>query len=209
MAKPTSHIPESDVFRVLDLRPSKGDRKKLEIIHAAVDIVGTGKLPTTEAIAKKLKISTSHVVYYFKDKDELLLQMIRYVIYLVQRKVVAGLEDNSPWNSQLKHFLTATLDWAYEHPGHLIVHYYWFFRAGKSAKYRALHTEFRSFGLKRITAILMQQFPHEEAEVRARVIQEFLTGLLVEVGTTQGWKDLSDAKTHAIRSTEIILGKPL
>lgn len=209
---PKRTLPANDeLFRILDLTPKKGDRKKLEIIQAAVECLGTHAQITVEAVAKHLGISTSHVVYHFGTKDELLLQMVRYVVFVVQSMTVARLKKSVGWRSQIKLFLESTLDWAYQYPTHLTVHSLLYLKAQDSAPFRQLHSEIREKGRERIVAILKGAVAEKiltakEIPQIACIIQELLTGVLVEIATTTQWKDRKKSYKHIIASTEHVLG---
>jgi AcrR family transcriptional regulator len=60
----------------------KGDRKKLEIIEAAIDCLATEGIDNTtfDSIAKRIDTRRAHVAYHFKDKHMIFEAAISYIL---------------------------------------------------------------------------------------------------------------------------------
>ena len=67
---------------ILPSPPSRSQKKRVEIIHAVIDSVSSVGIHETSAdpLGKRLKMSRSHVAYYFPRWEDLIEHSIRYVI---------------------------------------------------------------------------------------------------------------------------------
>ena len=59
----------------------KGDKKKLEIVFAAIECISTIGYEniTYEALAKKLDTRRAHIAYYFKNKEDIFKACIQFI----------------------------------------------------------------------------------------------------------------------------------
>ena len=80
--------------RLFELRPRKGDLKKLEMILVATRQLAKYGLAgfNLDSVAKELGVRRSHVAYYFKTQNELIHEVIGLVIATGQDVTIGYLE---------------------------------------------------------------------------------------------------------------------
>ena len=88
--------PEALLARLFETKPRKGDLRKLAMAQAAITSLATEGIENTtlDSIGKRLGIRRSHVVYYFKMREELVAAAICLITVTAQditvRKVSAA-----------------------------------------------------------------------------------------------------------------------
>ncbi|PIR34499.1 MAG: hypothetical protein COV37_12860, partial [Bdellovibrio sp. CG11_big_fil_rev_8_21_14_0_20_39_38] len=82
-------------YDLFDLRPRKGDLKKMEIILAAIDVMAEEGIEKTtyDAIAGRIGTRRAHVAYYYKDKNDILMSAIRYIMANYQQILIENMKD--------------------------------------------------------------------------------------------------------------------
>jgi AcrR family transcriptional regulator len=201
--------PDALLHRMFDIQLSKGDLKRIEIIEAAIHCLATHGIEETslDAIGKQLKISRSHIIYYFKDREALLDAVVKYVTQTGQNLFVERLSEvqGSP-ETLLTAYVHAVFDWVEKYEPHvrfmLLFSYFCVFHA----KYRGLHTQMRDSARHRIEAIIAPLLARGAPEA-AEAIQCALIGYYTEFLTTDRRRALPAWRKAALKTALGIVEK--
>jgi AcrR family transcriptional regulator len=190
---------DSMIYELFEFKPRKGDLKKMEIIMAAIDCIASiGFEKTTyEAIAKKIGTRRAHVAYHFKDKNDIFEACIRYIMANYQQTSIKRIEAAKDGLEMLVNYAEAPFLWAEENPQQLSVMLLFYYLCTINEKYKELHASIRSGGVERIQYILTnkltKKIPVKEAAPMAKMIQNLVSGAIMDV-TTTGNKTLKEAR---------------
>src|SRR4051812_16717041 len=104
--------PDALLHRIFDVKPSKGDLRKVEIIEAAIRCFATQgtEQASLENIGKLIGISRSHIIYHFKDRETLLDAVVKYVTETGQGFFVDRLAGAAEFEL-LDAYIDAVIDW--------------------------------------------------------------------------------------------------
>lgn len=187
-AKPKKSPLPSLYFDILKLKPKTSDVRQVKILQAVISICardGVDEL-TFERIGKKTGMARSHVVYYFKDREELIESAMRFVAMTAQEIIVGKVKDGTgDWKDILKHYIESNFEWIEENPDHAAIFFLLYYRAAVKSRYRKLHYEFRNAGAKRIQAFLKLSPLNEKLIApMSLAIQGMITGALIDATTT-------------------------
>lgn len=191
------------LFTLFETKPSKGDQMRAEIIHTALKCIVNDGIAATgfESIAKKMGTRRSHVAYYFKDRDDILENVYRYLYRKTSSAVSATLEEARSPAEALSRYLSTQFDWFGEEIIFLRAKVLFYYHAATHEPYRKLQSEVRTFGRKRLENILKMLPKHEKLAPKALAeladsVQSLIAGRLVFVVTTE---DLNDEGLRAAR----------
>ena len=190
---------DSHIYELFEFKPRKGDLKKMEIIMAAIECIATiGFEKTTyEAIAKKIGTRRAHVAYHFKDKSDIFEACIKYIMASYQQTSINRIEAAKDGLEMLVNYAEAPFLWAEENPQQLSVMLLFYYLCTVDEKYMELHNAIRSGGVERIQYILTnkltKKIPAKEAAPMAKMIQNLVSGSIMDV-TTTGTKSLKEAR---------------
>jgi AcrR family transcriptional regulator len=142
------------IARALDFQPRKGDLKKIQILNLAIEQIGTQGVESLslDVIAKALKTSRSHVLYYFNDKETLLLSVVRYALATGQEVFVEKVSRPSSPKAKLFGYVDAVFDWAENHPNHAKVLILLYYNATFSEAFRSIYMPVKATAVNRIGA---------------------------------------------------------
>ena len=189
--------PVDPAFHLLfELKPRKSDLKKMAIIQAAVASLAKDGFEggTFDKVAKRLKTRRSHIVYYFKDRDELFMAVIKYVIATAQQITVEMVSAQTDPFEQVMAMGDAAFEWSEQHPEQAKVLTFFYFICGSDAKFRKLNSQIREAGEARLQALLGAAFKGKVAKVNleelAKGLQSVMTGLVLDSVTTEKPKGL-------------------
>jgi AcrR family transcriptional regulator len=163
--------------------PTKGDLLKARIIEAAIQCISRKGIEETsyESIGKALKIRRSHVAYYFKDRDEMIELVIRYITATAQQSTVARLQHAKDAEAQVLAIVEGAFDWAEAHPDQVSVLLLFYYYCCFKKNYRETMILIREAGRERLSAVLAQAKVGSAARpVKARMIQALIFGGLFE-----------------------------
>ena len=190
-----NHV-NSSIYDFFEVKPRKGDLKKMEILLAAIDcIADIGFEKTTyEAIARKIGTRRAHVAYHFRDKSDIFEACIRYIHASYQQKSIEHLETARDDEDMLFKYIEAPFYWAIENPKQLSVMLLFYYLCRVDNKYLELHTELRQNGFERIQYILTNKVKlHvDKSTPLAKAIQNLMSGFILDAGTTTN-KELEEA----------------
>lgn len=181
----------AEIFRdLLNVQPDIRDSRKLRVLEAVVSIIakeGVDEL-TFERIGKSAGMARSHVVYYFPNRETLVLAAMQFAALSAQKAITQRLAENEgvDFETLLSAYVDAHFDWIAQHPEHASVYFLVYYEASFKKAARAVHTGVRDAGRRRIAAILKTGKRLSANEILARVnaIQALITGALIDVIST-------------------------
>ncbi len=204
--------PEALVHRVFDIRPSKGDQRRIQIIESAIHCLATLGIAdaSLEVIGKRLGIKSAHIIYYFKDRETLLDAAFKYVAGVGTEMFIARVTAGNSPVERLRGYVDAIFDWIEFYPEHIRVMVLLHYQSTYDPKLREIQTQLRLAGLKRIQAIVepltQARGKHGNPEELAHLIYCALTGYYVEFLGVRSGKSLADWRAEAMRSILAIVG---
>lgn len=177
---------DSRFVRLFEVRPRKGDLRRLEVVLAAVRLIAKSGVAamTLDAVGKALGIGRSHVAYYFKSTEEIVEAAIQLVIATGQDITIETVRRaKTPVEGLLLH-VEGTFHWFEKYPEHASVMLMLYYFSSFDAHYRAINTRIRKVGRERILGLLepVRKFRKLAPAARERLaveIQNTLTGNLV------------------------------
>ena len=205
---------EERIFRKVDFSTSgKGFQRKLLIIQSAIHCVATVGLENTtyDAVAKLAKMQRSHVAYYFKNFDELISTMIRFVILSAQEITIERLLAANTPPERVEAVVQAAFLQAERYPKHGCVLTLLWSLGSRETSYRRFNTEIRTQGCERIEAlielILSQAGTPDRlrAHFLAKAIQSMVYGYLLEYYSTTSFQSLSEARDMALKAVRMLI----
>ncbi|MBI1861563.1 MAG: TetR/AcrR family transcriptional regulator [Deltaproteobacteria bacterium] len=187
-----AHHPDSIYAQIFESRLTKGDLKKLEILEAAIKVVGADKEDwTLDSVAEELGTRRSHIVYYFKTRSDLMEAVIQLVVGTGQRVVVEMIETAKNPKEGIWRHIQGTFDWYRRYPSHAPVMLYFYYLASQNERYRRLNEQIRKSGRERIAGLLgvqpeLARKTALELSELAELYQDNLTGAMVSLATSSG-----------------------
>ncbi len=160
---------------------SKADRKRLDIIEAGVgQIARHGLTPATFGqIAAAIKTRPSHVSYYYKAREDLLWDVVRYCLASAQAATVRLLSPDASPADGIRAIVRGAFEWGREHPEQarifLLLHY----QAALDPRFAELTEGVRSASQGRIQNLLLKAQPGASAQAAidlAERIHAFMSG---------------------------------
>tara|TARA_B110001454_G_C12723278_1_gene436233 strand:- start:31792 stop:32409 length:618 start_codon:yes stop_codon:yes gene_type:complete len=169
----------------IDHKMGKADKRRLSIIQAAIKSMASEGYEGVnfERLSRKMKIRRSHIVYYFKDRNELVVAMVRYVVALAQELTVQHLSKKKTIEDKIHGICEATFLWADEYREHIQILVTFYALCGSQSTFRKLNTELKEVGSARI-AELLKMYDSKDSAVhirnKARSIQSTIAGHVIE-----------------------------
>ncbi|MCO4794025.1 MAG: TetR/AcrR family transcriptional regulator [Bacteriovoracaceae bacterium] len=178
------------ILELFEFKLKKGDQKRLEIIHAAIECLATigFEMTTYESIAKLIGTRRAHVNYYFKDKSEIILSCIHYIVANYQQTSIKHIDQARLGEEMLFHYIEAPFIWAKENPEELSVMLLFYYLCNIRGEYKELHDQIRDGGVTRISYILKNGLNLKESDeninLQAKTIQNLISGSMMDAATT-------------------------
>ena len=174
----------------------KGLKKREQIVDFAFELIsrrGIGAL-TFEIIASRLKISKTHVKYYFNSKEDLLLACFKQVAETGQRETEKAVEKAHTWQERVGAVVEGAFKAAEENPGHVSLLFLFYHYCTVNKDLARAQREAREIGRRRIRDMLIagKKMNARDADQVAFEIQMCLTGALLEVANTQSFDKISN-----------------
>jgi len=185
-------LPVDSLFQdILSFRPRTQETRLAQLLTAAIDLLGEKGIDevTFESVGKRAKMARSHVVYYFKNREELVESAIRFVAHTAQRHIAADLIELGQSDDLLENYFQANFRWATRHPKHTAVMTLLYYESCFKKSRRKFHTEIREVGRKRIDAILrldprLASVSPAKRECLSRNLQALLSGSILLLFST-------------------------
>lgn len=174
-------------FKIKDLRHARGDRRRLQVLEAAIDLMAQGEVASLnlERIAKLCKVRRSHVAYYFSEPSVLIRAAIEHAMSFGQEFAVEKISLATTAKERLKAFVEANFEWFKAYPQHASVFGLLNYYAICDESYRKLNEALADMAEKRIEAILLggnlRAGRKKEAKQIAANIRALLVGSLARL----------------------------
>ena len=188
----------------------KSDLKRLKIIEKAIHCLVTfGEVQTTlDLIGKKMKISRSHVVYYFKDQDSLFEAIVKYITASAQKMTVERVQTATTPVEQLVAIIDAAFLWADKYSDHAKAMLIFYHKCTYDPRYRELNSMIRQSGRERLALILEGVARKNRGDLTidfadlAQSLQCLISGHLMDRFCSNSQKSLSDLSKSVQRSVQ-------
>jgi AcrR family transcriptional regulator len=140
----------------LNFKPSRSDHRKIALLESTIDCIASIGVEsiTLEELGNRTDMTKAHVAYHFKSCRLLIEAAIKFVISTGQSETVNKVSKAEEPREKLIAFIEATFEWFEKFPKHASVMLLFYYYANTQDEYRALHTEVRELGAKRLAAIL-------------------------------------------------------
>lgn len=198
------------LYDLFEYRPRKGDIKKVEIIKAAIECLGTIGLENTtfEAIAKRIGTRRAHVAYHFSEKQSIFYAAVKYILATFQQLTIHYIQHETDGRQMLIRYIDAAFDWAKNYPDQLSVMLLLYYYCTIKPEYRKLHDKIRTNGVERISYILTNKcvppVASDTAKTISKHIQNLISGGMMDVVTTNS-RSLDEAKADAMQLVLLLL----
>lgn len=197
--------------KILNLEPSKSESRKIAILEAVLDAISYGGIHniTSQEIGKRAKMRRSHVVYYFKNRDELIDAAIDYAIATAQNTAIAYMQGEKDRHELLDCYIKSNFAWLHAYPRHGAVILLLFYLSSSLPDYREKLKQVNEMGEERIALILKMgkaqsgRGPHAIKRA-ARNIRNVLTGNLVMVATMKDAINVKNIEQDTIKAAQQI-----
>lgn len=159
----TDTISSDQIFqKVTDSRLSKGDRKRLLIVEAALQCLAVEGLQnfSYDNIGQHCGLHRAHINYYFKQKDEIFELMLDLMALTAQEYVVAELRKAKTLGCYLQGLLNGNLKWIENHPEHHALFALMPYLAQTKPGLQKQIIAFKTMASARLTAILHESQPN-------------------------------------------------
>ncbi|MDD0852957.1 TetR/AcrR family transcriptional regulator [Halobacteriovorax sp. GB3] len=189
--------------------PSKGEKKKMEIIQAAIECFSSIGLENTtyQSIAEKIETRRAHVAYHFKEKELIFESSVRYILWTYQKISLGHVKKAKSGREMLHLYVEAVFEWAKRYPEQVSVMLLLYYQCTLNEKLLTLHDELRSLGEQRIYYILsekVENFPKEKCSLFSKQIQNLTSAAILDSFTTKS-KGLDQAKKETLEIIDLLL----
>lgn len=174
----------------------------LHIIRCSIKVYAQKGIDrvTFEDIAAASAISRPLILRYFKNYDLLFEACIKFARIEYVNYVVEQIKAQPSGEKQFAAYVRASIDYPRAHRSSLQLWLFFFYQCARLPKYKKLNSEVVSIGHRRITALLQGFHPRKSEKdlvERAKVLQIFLSGLILHVGTESDAAELNHVNKHA------------
>jgi AcrR family transcriptional regulator len=190
---------------------SRGEKTKLKIIETAIlTFAGTSSEDLSyEDIAKKGSLNRSLINYYFPQRKDLFLTVMKYIRALYQEIAIAEFSKSDDPEEMFKLYVQSTFLWINTTPQHVKVWILFWFLASSHGEMQGFHKELTEMGKERIISILKQikneknkkpkiESSKQELEYKAKSIQRVITGAIIEA-MTEPFENLKALEQDTLR----------
>ena len=179
------------LWKLYAVTPSPYERKKLEIIEAAIKVFARDGFEknTFCNVAEKCKISRTLIHYYFESREELFEKTITYIRHHWQNFVIEEIKKSKgSAREEFRRYIFSTLDWTQRYPTYYRVQVLFYSMASRNKKMRELNTKIVETGLGRVVAmvelgVLRNEWNVDDAYGTALRIHVLLTGAALSLNT--------------------------
>lgn len=143
------------VIQLFDFKSKKGSHQIVKIIEVTLrQISQIGIIQTNfGTISEELNTNRAHIVYYFKDLDNLLLESTKFILATIQGITVKNLSGVKSPRQQLECVVRSIFEWTRDHPTHLpaflLLQYYSMF----NSQFKEVNEASKALGRERMVAI--------------------------------------------------------
>jgi AcrR family transcriptional regulator len=173
-------------------RAGRGEKKKLQIIQAVIDILSNEGITylTFDAVGKRIKTGKATVRYHFKTLEDLIEGAAKLIAFSAQSLTAVKIERvKSPTKARLVDaVIDAAFEWLRENPKHASVWCLFCYYSTFYPRFSALHASIRGKGQERLEKIL------GTGSETASQIQSLITGTLIDLAVKNQIKDSHSAQ---------------
>jgi len=195
------------LWKLFAVTPTPYERKKLEIIQAAVKVYARDGFEKSnfESVARKCGISRTLMHYYFESREELFEKTVTYVRHHWQQFVIQEIKKaKGSAREELKRYIYSTLDWTYRYPTYYRVQVLFYVFASHKGKMRELNTTIVQTGLGRVVSLielgnLRKEWAVKDPYQTALRIHVLLTGAALSLNT-ENKKESYEEISHLVFS---------
>ena len=183
-----------------DLR--KGDKKKLEIVNAAIECISTIGYEniTYEALAQKLDTRRAHIAYYFKNKEDIFkacIQFINHTYKEILDEHLAQVNTSLNSNEHIMKYAESPFIWGEKYPDYLSTMVLFYYLCTFNKDYFEVNTQIKESGQKRIVSLLKNKLncksPDSEINFFAKNMQSLISGAMIDA-IASGHISLAEAR---------------
>lgn len=177
----------TDLYDVLKQHESAGERTRLRITAACIDVLATKGLDGTtyQAVGDRCGLPKAHIAYYFSNRSALIMGAMEAVAATAQQLTVECLKNtgNDPY-ANIEGIARAAFAWAERFPTHVPVLIAFQSIAQLNADARRLNRQIRIMGVRRILAAIdsipeLAKTPHSDRVTAAQEIQFLILGSIM------------------------------
>lgn len=202
--------------RILDLQPTKGDRKRMMLLEALIDALAEDGWENVsfETLGRRVDMQKGHVAYYFPTREDMIHLAVRYAFAVGQEMTIVRVAGDARWEDRMRGWVEAPFDWLVKYPKHSAVVRLLFYLASYDDRFRQLNTQIRSMGVERASWLLEEKFRGRLGPAKRRTlakeIQELITGAIlghVSIDSDETLTDVRDRTVSAVfRTLELLVG---
>jgi AcrR family transcriptional regulator len=177
---------EKALHSVLEFAPSRGEQTRAQILEAAIRSIASNGLDGTtfESVAKLAGLKRPHVVYYFANRNELIIGAMEAVTGTAQKITVQHVANANEPKLILDAIIHGAYDWALRFPDQVPVLIAFQSIAQCNAEARRLNDKIRNAGVRRLEAVLQAldataNIPTEARFALAQDIQFLVLGSIM------------------------------
>lgn len=200
--------------------PTKGERKKMEIVAAAAKLFGEKGIDATgyDDLSKALNTTRSHINYHFKDRDDLLVAVIKYMMAQGHEYTFQRLGGTIESKKLISSYLDGYYDFFVHHAHYRPVIVYFYYEATRPGILHDLQSSIRMQGQQRIQELLRQvllsqnkRIPKDLDAIAYQCQVMMVGGLIVSLSTGQEVTEekMSEAKKQILSAISRIINVDL
>ncbi|MGI4993242.1 TetR/AcrR family transcriptional regulator [Halobacteriovorax sp. GFR7] len=167
----------------------KGEKRKTAIIETAIDQMAQKGIDgaSFQKIANTLGVSQSAVFHYFKNKSELFLGVLEYIVSKNHARVISTICEEDTSLTRLKKHCLANFQWLIDRPNEAKTILYLYYRASIDQKVSQTAANLIHTGRKRIIDLVRSAQENGQLakdlnpELAGQAIHEFLTGAIIQI----------------------------
>ncbi|MGE4232016.1 MAG: TetR/AcrR family transcriptional regulator [Bacteriovoracia bacterium] len=177
----------SSFSEVFPMTFGRAQKRQKQIVEATIDILaedGIDRL-TFDVVADRCGVTRPLVRHYYKNRDELLDVVLKYIGVNMQHFIIESLKKTSK-DAKLQFFqyVKAHFDWAVEFKKHLQIILYFFYRTSlyseeSRRKDRAVNIDLINVGFERIQELIREVSEKPLLPGVAKAVQNLLTGAII------------------------------
>ncbi len=190
-------------------KPSKGQKKKEEIIQGALECFAEYGLggTTLGQIGRHLNLSPSLLLYHFKDLDQIFQLVVQKVVAHGRQLAEEAMAEAKNAEGLLRIYIEALFDWMSFHPKYRIIYMQFYHQTLFKPEIRYLQNQILEGGYQNILGILQwgikeKKFPPTQMEIKVKMAQDLITGALIRMTTSL---EQSNITLHKIQTYQTIL----
>ncbi|MCB0403750.1 MAG: TetR family transcriptional regulator [Bdellovibrionales bacterium] len=134
----------------------KSELRRAKILDAAIKIIAKKGVSTLtfERVGKMAGMARSHVIYYYSNRDTLIIEAIRFATMNAKEIILAHLGETSSGEAALVKYIEGNFRWVTQEAHDLSLYCLLYYQSTIEKKYSELHEEIREVGYEIVRKIL-------------------------------------------------------